>query len=536
MQAVDGAIPVGPEWAFEFVWDGLRAQIYLDHDRAWVLAGSGRPVTRSYPELTALRTLVGRYGTLVLDGYLLVPDRFGRASLARLRERSSTSKPSPALLERLPVYFFPVDVLYARQTQTLDWPYRRRRALLEELDFSGLPVELPPSFVDSDGQTVLHAAQQHGVPGIVAKRLDSRYHPGRRSRAWVQTLPRHTQPVLVGGWQPTPRDPDQPGALLIGLPDAGGKLRYLGKVTAGLNVITRAELVGSLGTLASANNPFVDAPVDKLESAHWLHPKLVGEVSYRRWAPDGRLRHASWVRVSSGAHPASARGPLVLGGEGAEKEAAGDGRAAAQELGALDEAVRLAQAEVRALRAQISAHFVYNALNAISAYVRTDPERARQLLHDFAGYTRYSFQQGASLTTLGDELENVDRYLALQGARFGERLRVERSVAPEVLDVALPFLTVQAMVETAVQHGIEGSVDGGTLRINAQSSTERIPDEPEHCVVTVTDDGPNANSGQRAEALCDVRERLAAAPGPVSALEVVHTGATGTTVTLRLPM
>jgi hypothetical protein len=536
MQAVDGAIPVGPEWAFEFVWDGLRAQLYLDHDRIWVLVGSGRPVTRSYPELTALRTLVARHGPLVLDGYLLVPDRFGRPSLSLLRERSGTSKPSRGLLERRPVHFYPVDVLYARETSTLDWPYHRRRGLLAELDLSDLPAQLPPSFPDTDGQTVLRAAQQHGVPGIVAKRLDARYHPGRRSRAWVQTLPRHTQPVLLGGWQPTPRNPDQPGALLVGLPDGNGALRYLGKVTTGLNDAARAELAERLAELAAPADPFADAPTAKLNPVHWLVPKLVGEVSYRRWAPDGRLRHASWLGLSAGAHPASVRGPLVWVGSGAEKLAAGDGRAAAQELGALDEAVRLAQAEVRALRAQISAHFVFNALNTISSYMRTDPERARQLLFDFAGYTRYSFQPASSVTTLGDELENVDRYLAVQGARFGERLRVQRSVAPEVLDVALPFRTVQAVVETAVAHSIEGSVDGGTLRIDARLSNERSPDEPAHCVVTVTDDGPNADSGPRTEALCDVRERLAAAPGPVSALEVVYTRDSGTSVTLRLPM
>jgi bifunctional non-homologous end joining protein LigD len=535
MQAVDGAIPVGPEWAFEFVWDGLRAQAYVDHERVRVLAGSGRLVTRSYPELTAVRALADRHGPLVLDGYLLVPDSEGHPSLSLLRQRSGTIKPTQALLDRLPVHFFPVDVLYARAAQTLDWPYRRRRALLEELDLRGLPATLPPSFVDADGQTVLRAAIQHRVPGVVAKRLDSRYHSGRRSRAWVQTLPRHTQPVLLGGWQPAPREPEQPAALLIGVLDTGGTLRYVGKVSAGLTANVRAELADLLAELSSSDNPFVDAPIGKLEAPNWLRPTLVGDVSYRRWAPDGRLRHASWVGVSPDAVPATARGPSALG-DGTDQQAGGDGRAAAQELGALDEAVRLAQAEVRALRAQLSAHFVFNTLNTISVYVRTDPDRARRLLHDFAGYTRYSFQPGATLTTLGDELDNVDRYLALQGARFGERLRVERSVAPEVLDVALPFLTVQALVEAAVAHGIEGSVDGGTLRINAQSSQERITGEPAHCVVTVTDDGPNVDPGQRAEALCDVRERLAAAPGPVSALEMVHSAAAGTTVTLRLPM
>ena len=99
---------------------------------------------------------------------------------------------------------------------------------------------------------------------------------------------------------------------------------------------------------------------------------------------------------------------------------------------------RLAQAELRALRAQISPHFIYNALGAIASFVRTDPERARELIMEFAEFTRYSFRSHGEFTTLAEELRSIDRYLTLERARFGERLKVRLRIAPEVLPVVLP--------------------------------------------------------------------------------------------------
>ena len=113
------------------------------------------------------------------------------------------------------------------------------------------------------------------------------------------------------------------------------------------------------------------------------------------------------------------------------------------------------EAELRALRAQISPHFVYNSLTAIASFVRTDPERARELLLEFADFTRYSFRRHGEFTTLAEELRSIERYLVLEQARFGDRLAVTLRVAPEVLPVAVPFLSLQPLVENAVRHGLE---------------------------------------------------------------------------------
>jgi two-component system LytT family sensor kinase len=209
------------------------------------------------------------------------------------------------------------------------------------------------------------------------------------------------------------------------------------------------------------------------------------------------------------------------------------------ELGELDTSrARLAEAELRALRAQISPHFIYNSLSAIASFVRTDPERARELLLEFADFTRYSFRSRGDFTTLADELHAIDRYLLLEKARFGDRLGVTLRIAPEVLTVAVPFLCLQPLVENAVQHGLEGPA-GGHVTILAE-------DDGADCRISVEDDGVGMDperlrrtltGEERGESvgLGNVDERLRSFFGPEYGL-VVETGpGAGTKVSMRVP-
>lgn len=153
------------------------------------------------------------------------------------------------------------------------------------------------------------------------------------------------------------------------------------------------------------------------------------------------------------------------------------------ELSELDRSrTRLMEAEIKALRAQISPHFIFNSLAAIASFVRTDPERARDLLLEFADFTRYSFRRHGEFTTLAEELRSIEQYLALAGARFGDRLKVTLQVAPEVLPVALPFLCLQPLVENAVKHGLEDSPEECRITITAR-------DAGADAVITVEDNG-----------------------------------------------
>ncbi|MEU2761340.1 MULTISPECIES: histidine kinase [unclassified Streptomyces] len=211
------------------------------------------------------------------------------------------------------------------------------------------------------------------------------------------------------------------------------------------------------------------------------------------------------------------------------------------ELAELDRSrTQLIEAEIKALRAQISPHFLFNSLAAIASFVRTDPEQARELLLEFADFTRYSFRRHGEFTTLADELHSIDQYLALVRARFGERLAVTLQVAPEVLPVALPFLCLQPLVENAVKHGLEGAVTRSRITISAL-------DAGSEAEVVIEDDGTGMDPERlrqilRGEGgsstgigLLNVDERLRQVFGDDYGL-VIETGVgAGMKITLRLP-
>ncbi|MBO0842970.1 MAG: histidine kinase [Nocardioides sp.] len=199
---------------------------------------------------------------------------------------------------------------------------------------------------------------------------------------------------------------------------------------------------------------------------------------------------------------------------------------------------RLMEAEVKALRAQISPHFIYNSLGAIASFVRTDPERARELLLEFADFTRYSFRTHGEYTTLSEELRSVERYLLLEQARFGDRLQVRLSVAPEVLPIAVPFLCLQPLVENAVRHGL---ADAETGHISIKAA-----DQGAECLIEIEDDGAGEDPDKVRRALAgdprhdsvglgNVDARLRSAYGDDYGLAVETAPGAGTKVILRIP-
>ncbi|MFC9772967.1 MULTISPECIES: sensor histidine kinase [unclassified Pseudarthrobacter] len=210
------------------------------------------------------------------------------------------------------------------------------------------------------------------------------------------------------------------------------------------------------------------------------------------------------------------------------------------ELAELDASrTQLMEAEVRALRAQISPHFIYNSLNAIASFINTDPARARELVVEFADFTRYSFRRHGDFTTLAEELRCIDRYLLLERARFGERVQVSLRVAPEVLSTVIPFLSLQPLVENAVRHGLEAKEGPGHITITAD-------DAGAYAQVTIEDDGVGMDPEQLQSMLAghidgehvglrNVDARLRQVYGDPHGLVIETAPGEGTLITMKVP-
>ena len=214
--------------------------------------------------------------------------------------------------------------------------------------------------------------------------------------------------------------------------------------------------------------------------------------------------------------------------------------AAQVELAELDASrTLLMEAEVRALRAQISPHFIYNSLNAIASFINTDPVRARELVVEFADFTRYSFRRHGDFTTLAEELRCIDRYLLLERARFGDRVQVSLRIAPEVLSTVIPFLSLQPLVENAVRHGLEAKEGPGHITIAANDSGA-------FAEVTIEDDGVGMDPEQLRSMLAghsdgdhvglrNVDARLRQVYGEDNGLVIETAPGEGTLITMRVP-
>ncbi len=210
------------------------------------------------------------------------------------------------------------------------------------------------------------------------------------------------------------------------------------------------------------------------------------------------------------------------------------------ELAELEQSrTRAAEAELRALRAQISPHFVHNSLTAIAGLVNTDPGKARELIATFAEFLRASFRTARDLTSVAEELRLVEAYLDLEAARFGSRFEISLTIAPEALPVRLPFLTIQPVVENAIRHGLESRAGAGNLRIVAENAGPEV-------AIHVEDDGVGIDPVQLERALSGgdstshvgllaVDTRLRSTFGAEYGLTIETGAGAGTKVTIRLP-
>ncbi|MFF4590176.1 ATP-dependent DNA ligase [Streptomyces sp. NPDC001388] len=307
MLATPGALPPPAQdarWAYETKQDGQRAVVYLAGDGGVRLrARSGEDITAAYPELGPLGGVLGTTAA-VLDGEVLALDQQGRADFQLLQSRMGlVQAPGKAarMAATVPVHLVLFDVLHLRGRSLLRLPYLERRARLEALGLAG-PFWSTPGALVGHGREALEATRAHGLEGLVCKRIDSVYEPGVRSRAWIKIRNMRTADVLIGGWSPgRGRLTGLPGAVLVGQRTAAGGLRYVGGVGTGWSEAERTELAALLRADATAVCPFDTVP--PAPGAHWVVPRLVGEVRYSTRTRAGLLRQPSWLRLRTDLTP-----------------------------------------------------------------------------------------------------------------------------------------------------------------------------------------------------------------------------------------
>jgi len=313
MLATLGPLPTAAGWAYEFKWDGLRAVVYIGDRRVRVFTRNDRDVSDSFPELQQLADAVpGR--RFILDGEIVTLGPDDAPNFGALQQRMHVLKPTSALLSRVPVQLYAFDILEQDGRSTLQLPYAERRGLLEDLDLGDAPSKIPPYWTGDAGRDLLTAAADIGAEGVVAKRLDSIYQPGRRSPAWIKTPRNRTVEVVLGGWKPGGgRRTGMIGSLLLGMYDQHDRLVYVGNVGTGFTHDMLDQLKRLLPPLERPTPPFATpVPRDDARDAHWTEPQLVGEVEYRNWTPTGRLRHPSWRGLRPDRNPSEARLPTDL--------------------------------------------------------------------------------------------------------------------------------------------------------------------------------------------------------------------------------
>ena len=301
MLATAGALPPDdPAWAYEVKWDGVRVLAAVADGRVVLTSRAGNDVTGGYPELTALADTVT--APVLLDGEVVALSDSGVPDFGRLQSRMHVRAPSAALRASTPVTFVVFDLLHVGGAALLEEDYDARRAGLDALDLQGPHWQVSPAFL-GEGAALLQATRAQGMEGVVAKRRDSRYEPGRRSDCWVKVKHVRRTSAVVVGWKPGEGGrAGRLGSLLLGVVQ-DGRLVFAGHVGTGFSASTLALLGERLALLRRAAPALDDVPREHARHAVWVEPVLVCEVDYTEWTATGRLRHPSYKGLRDDVDP-----------------------------------------------------------------------------------------------------------------------------------------------------------------------------------------------------------------------------------------
>jgi bifunctional non-homologous end joining protein LigD len=305
MLAGAGELPAPEEdelWGYEFKWDGVRAVAAVRDGVLGLSSRKGTDITVRYPEVGRLPEALSGHDAIV-DGEIVAMDDRGRPDFGALQNRMHRTGPEvPRMAAAAPVTYLVFDLLAWDGEDLIGLPYAERRARLDALGIAGYRWVATPWFAGG-GADVLAASEDNGLEGVMAKRLASPYRPGVRSPDWRKIKNFKTQSVVVGGWRPGQgRRSGTIGSLLVGVPDDGGRLVFVGHVGTGFSDQHLRDLQGMF--TARGTSPFAGTlPREVTRDAHWVEPDLVGEVAYAVWTADERLRHPSWRGIRDDLEP-----------------------------------------------------------------------------------------------------------------------------------------------------------------------------------------------------------------------------------------
>lgn len=281
--------PDGDAWAFEVKWDGVRAISYCRRGAVHVESRNLLDVTRAYPEAVELGEALAAHDA-VLDGEVVAFDEDGRPSFELMQLRMGLTSPR-AVAERresIPAVYIVFDLLFLDGMSVMPLPYAQRRKLLDALVPEG-PSWRVAEYHAGDGPAMLAASRGQQLEGLVAKRLDSVYEPGRRTRTWLKIKNIARQEFVIGGFTPGEGNrASRLGALLIGYYE-GDRLRYAGKVGTGFTDQLLDSLQALLTPIERASSPFNDGQPPR--GSVFVEPLLIGEVAFTEWTSGGMIRH-----------------------------------------------------------------------------------------------------------------------------------------------------------------------------------------------------------------------------------------------------
>ncbi|WP_235677916.1 ATP-dependent DNA ligase [Mycolicibacterium sarraceniae] len=279
------------QYGFEGKFDGYRLLVEIVRGELRLQSRSGRDLTADYPQLHSLAADLAEHD-VILDGEVVALDADGVPNFGEMQNRARATK----------IEFWAFDILRLDGRSLLKAKYRDRRKILETFA-EGTDLIVPP-LIDGDGTDALRFSQKQKWEGVVAKKWDSTYQPGRRSSSWIKDKNWKTQEAVIGGWREGNGGRSGGiGALLLGIPGEGG-LRFIGRVGTGFSEKELARLKQILEPLHTDESPFA-APLPRLDAkgVSYVRPELVGEVRYGEWTSDGRLRHPSWRGLRADKEP-----------------------------------------------------------------------------------------------------------------------------------------------------------------------------------------------------------------------------------------